>query len=67
LGISAAGLSEDKYAEITVSYFDTLLNSLKETNAGATESPFRVVFVSGMGADSKEKSRTLFSRVKVRK
>ena len=67
LGISTVGLSEDKYTEITVGYLDTLLNALKATGAGAVEKPFRVVFVSGMGADSKEKSRTLFSRVKVRK
>jgi hypothetical protein len=59
-------MSEDKYTEITVGYFDTLLNALKERGAGTVESPFRVVFVSGMGADSKEESRVLFSRVKVR-
>ena len=60
-------MSEDKYTEITVGYLDTLLSALKETGAGTTESPFRIVFISGQGTDSKEKSRVLFSRVKVRK
>ncbi|KAI0252952.1 hypothetical protein BJV78DRAFT_1390199 [Lactifluus subvellereus] len=66
LGISAVGMSEDKYTEITVGYLDTLLSALKETDAGTTESPFRIVFISGQGADSKENSRVLFSRVKGR-
>ena len=66
LGISTAGMSEAKYTEITVGYFNSFLNVLKEKGAGAEESPFRVVFVSGQGADSTEKSRILFARVKVR-
>ena len=66
LGISTAGMSEAKYTEITVGYFNTFLNVLKEKGAGAEGSPFRVVFVSGKGADSTEKSRILFARVKVR-
>ena len=66
LGTTSVGMSEEKYTEITVGYFDTLLDALKEKGVGTAESPFRVVFVSGMGADSKETSRTLFERVKVR-
>jgi len=66
LGTSSVGMSEEKYTEITVGYFDALLDTLKETGVGTAESPFRVVFISGMGADSKEASRTLFERVKVR-
>jgi hypothetical protein len=66
LGISAVGMSEAKYTEITVGYFNSFLDVLKEKAAGTKESPFRVVFVSGKGADSTEKSRTLFARVKVR-
>ena len=66
LGISSVGMSEAKYTEITVGYFESFLNVLKEKAAGTDGSPFRVVFVSGQGADSKEKSRNLFSRVKVR-
>ncbi len=58
-------MSEDKYTEITVGYFNSLLNVLKEKTVGTAESPFRVIFISGNGADSTEKSRTLFARVKV--
>lgn len=67
LGISAVGMSEAKYTEITVGYFSAFLDVLKEKAVGTEGSPFRVIFVSGMGADSKEKSRVLFERVKVRK
>jgi hypothetical protein len=66
LGISTAGMSEAKYTEITAGYFNSFLNVLKEKAAGTEESPFRVVFVSGKGADPTEKSRILFARVKVR-
>ena len=67
LGISTAGMSEAKYTEITVGYFNSFLKVLKEkAPARAEGSPFRVVFVSGKGADSTEKSRVLFARVKVR-
>jgi len=66
LGTSSAGMSEDKYAEITVGYLDALLDALREAGAGSVERPFRVVFVSGLGADTKETSRVLFARVKVR-
>jgi hypothetical protein len=65
LGISSVGISEDKYTEITVGYFNSFLNVLKEKTVGTAESPFRVVFISGKDADSTEKSRTLFERVKV--
>ncbi len=67
LGILSVGMSEAKYTEITVGYFNSFLNVLKEMAVGTEESPFRVVFVSGKGADSTEKSRMLFERVKVRK
>jgi nucleoside-diphosphate-sugar epimerase len=66
LGITSVGISEEQYTEITVGYFDALLNGLKEMGVGTAESPFRVVFISGMGADSKETSRVLFERVKGR-
>jgi len=66
LGISAVGLSEEKYSEITVGYLDAFLDVLKGKRLGTTERPFRVVFVSGLGADSEEKSRMLFARIKVR-
>ena len=66
LGISTSGMSEEKYTEITVGYFSAFLDVLKEKAVGTEGSPFRVVFISGMGADSKEKSRVLFARIKVR-
>ncbi|KAI0305238.1 hypothetical protein B0F90DRAFT_1815485 [Multifurca ochricompacta] len=40
--------------------------ALKEKGSGTAENPYRVVFVSGLGADSKETSRVLFERVKGR-
>jgi len=66
LGISAVGMSEAKYTEITVGYFKSFLDVLKEKAAGTEERPFRVVFVSGQGADPTGKSRLLFPRVKGR-
>jgi len=66
LGTSAVGMSEDKYTEITVGYFGAFLDAVKEKGVGSAASPFRVVFVSGQGADSKETSRVLFARVKGR-
>ena len=67
LGTSAVGMSDANYTEITVGYFDAFLDVLKAKGVGAPASPFRVVFVSGEGADSTETSRVLFKRVKVRK
>jgi hypothetical protein len=66
LGTSSVGMSEAEYTEITVGYFNSFLNVLKERVAGTEGSPFRVVFISGKGADSTENSRILFARVKVR-
>jgi len=66
LGITAVGMSEAKYTEITVGYFSAFLDDLKEKAVGTEGSPFRIVFVSGKGADSKETSRVLFERVKGR-
>ena len=67
LGISGAvGMSEAEYTEINVGYFNSLLNVLKEKAVGTEGNPFRVVFVSGKGADSTEKCRILYGRVKVR-
>ena len=66
LGASTVGMSEDKYTEITVGYLSAFLDALKEKGVGAAASPFRVVFVSGNGADSTETSTVLFKRVKVR-
>ena len=61
-GSSAASL----VAECSSICVKSLLNVPKEKGASAEGSPFRVVFDSGKGADSTEKSRILFARVKVR-
>ena len=67
LGISGALCTpEAEYTEITVGYFNSFLDVLKEKAAGTEGNPFRVVFVSGKGADSTEKSRIMFMRIKVR-
>ena len=66
LGTSSVGMSEAEYTEITVGSFNSFLNVLKEKAAATEGSPFRVVFISGKGADSTEKSSILFARLKVR-
>jgi len=65
LGTSSVGMSEAKYTEITVGFFDAFLDVLKAKGAGTAASPFRIIFVSGDRADSTETSCILFSRVKV--
>ncbi|KAI0063893.1 hypothetical protein BV25DRAFT_1934938 [Artomyces pyxidatus] len=64
LGKSTAGLSEAVYTELTVGYLDAFLGAVKAGGAGSKENPFRLVFISGNGADSSESSRILFARVK---
>jgi len=67
LGTPAVGMSEAEYTEITVGYLDAFLDVLNAKAVGtAAASPFRIVFVSGGGADSTETSRVLYSRVKGR-
>ena len=67
LGISASGLSEAKYMEITDGYPSAFLDVLRDKAVGTAGSPFRFVYISGKGADLTEKSRILYSRVKVRR
>ncbi|KAI0263108.1 hypothetical protein BC834DRAFT_335425 [Gloeopeniophorella convolvens] len=64
LGISTTKTSEEKYTEITVGYLDAFLDVLQNKTVGTPENPYRVVFVSGGGTDSQEKSKILFARVK---
>ncbi|KAH9983598.1 hypothetical protein BJV77DRAFT_1175662 [Russula vinacea] len=64
LGISASGLSEAKYMEITDGYPSAFLDVLRDKAVGTAGSPFRFVYISGKGADLTEKSRILYSRVK---
>jgi len=59
LGISAAGLTEEKYKLITYDYAMSLAQVLYENNPGMTFN-----YVSGVGTDSSEKGRMMWARVK---
>lgn len=59
LGISQSQVSKEEYNAITYDYTIAAAKAMQQTNPAAT-----FLFVSGMGADSTEKSRTLFARVK---
>ncbi len=59
MGVSAAGLSEEKYTEITYSYTLNLAKTLLELNPEMT-----CIYVSGEGTDSSEKGRSMWARVK---
>ena len=59
MGVSAAGLSEKKYAELTYDYTLALGKQLFELNEQMT-----CIYVSGQGTDSSEKGRTMWARVK---
>ena len=59
LGISAAGLSEEKYKRITYDYTLSLAKTLIKINSGITFN-----YVSGEGTDSSEKGRSMWARVK---
>lgn len=59
LGISSAGLSEAEYRKITFDYAMSAAKTLVELNPSMV-----FLFISGMGADSTGKSRTMWARVK---
>ena len=59
MGVSAAGLSKEKYTEITYSYTLNLAKILLEINPEMT-----CTYVSGEGTDSTEKGRSMWARVK---
>ena len=61
LGISAAGLSEEKYTRITYDFTKAAAETLLRLNPKIT-----MCFVSGMGTDSSEKGRQMWARVKGR-
>ena len=65
LGTASRNVSESEYVEITEGYLNAFLGALEEAKVGSGEKPFRFVFVSGNGADSKGKSMILFARSKV--
>jgi uncharacterized protein YbjT (DUF2867 family) len=59
LGISSAGLNEQEYTHVTYDITMAAAGTLVKLNPAMT-----FVFVSGAGADSTEKGRTMWARVK---
>jgi len=59
LGISAAGLKEDQYKQITYDYTMSLAKTLFKINPQMTFN-----YVSGEGTDTSEKGRMMWARVK---
>ncbi|NMM47776.1 NAD-dependent epimerase/dehydratase family protein [Marinigracilibium pacificum] len=59
MGISAAGLTEEEYTEITYNYTLSLTTTLFKLNPQMT-----ITYVSGQGTDSTEKGRVMWARVK---
>ena len=59
LGVASAGLTEEEYRRVTKDYAVSVAKTLAEKNAGMT-----FIFISGAGADSTGKSRTMWARVK---
>jgi len=59
LGISAAGLSEEKYSKITYDYTINLAELMLKVNPNSN-----FCYISGAGTDSTEKGRMMWARVK---
>jgi uncharacterized protein YbjT (DUF2867 family) len=59
LGVTSAGTSEQEYERITYSIPVAVAQTLVKLNPGMT-----FVYVSGSGADSSEKGRTMWARIK---
>ncbi len=59
MGVSAAGLSAERYKEITYDYTMALARELLGINSQMT-----LIYVSGVGTDSTEKGRSRWARVK---
>jgi uncharacterized protein YbjT (DUF2867 family) len=59
LGVSQTLVTKEEYIKLTYDYTIAAAEAMLKANPNIT-----FVFLSGMGADSKEKSRTLFARVK---
>ena len=59
LGVSAVGMSEEKYTKITYDYTLSTAKTLLELNPEIT-----FCYVSGTGTDSTEKGRSMWARVK---
>jgi uncharacterized protein YbjT (DUF2867 family) len=61
LGVTSAGMSEDAYAHITYNIPVAAARSLLRTSPALT-----FIFISGQGADTTEKGRVMWARVKGR-
>ncbi len=61
LGVSAVGMSEERYTRLTYGLTLTVAQTLARLNAGMT-----LVYVSGAGTDSSEGGRAMWARVKGR-
>lgn len=61
LGVSSAGMSEQRYSRITFDYTMAAAYALSRVNPGSV-----FIYVSGMGTDSTEKGRSMWARVKGR-
>jgi uncharacterized protein YbjT (DUF2867 family) len=61
LGVSSAGMSEERYTQVTHDLTIAVAERLARLNPGMT-----FIYVSGMGTDSTERGRTMWARVKGR-
>lgn len=61
LGVSAAGMSEERYSRVTHDLTLAVATALAKRNASMT-----FIYVSGQGTDSTERGRTMWARVKGR-
>jgi uncharacterized protein YbjT (DUF2867 family) len=59
MGVSSAGMSEEKYTPLTYTFTLALAQALFEINPAMT-----FIYVSGVGTDSTEKGRIMWARVK---
>jgi hypothetical protein len=59
LGVSSAGMSEDRYTSITYDLTMVVAGTLLKLNRGMT-----FIYVSGKGTDSSEHGRSMWARVK---
>jgi uncharacterized protein YbjT (DUF2867 family) len=59
LGVSSAGMTEQRYREVTYDITIAVARTLVRLNPGMT-----FLYISGMGTDSSERGRTMWARVK---
>jgi uncharacterized protein YbjT (DUF2867 family) len=59
LGVSSAGMTESEYSHVTYDLTVTVAKTLVILNPAMT-----FIYISGMGANSSEKGRTMWARVK---